>query len=177
MRIVVKRIPIEITDLGMELYAQIEIEEILLKSYPPIQKTILKFITDFTVPRFGNYSIKIKNDDAVIKCYVGNTLGTFIQEDAGERTVAEWHKVITRSEKHGRDNPLCCEIISHCQKANKIKDEAEAEANRKIAESLTPELIEKQKIDKWNGEVPKIQGNNTSTIVDTRDMTADENAE
>lgn len=55
--------------------------------------------------------------------------------------------------------------------------DTEAEANRKIAESLTPELIEKQKIDKWNGEVPKIQGSNTSTIVDTRDMTADENAE
>lgn len=61
--------------------------------------------------------------------------------------------------------------------AIKIKAEAEAEANRKIAESLTPELIEKQKIDKWNGEVPKIQGGNASTIVDTRDMTADENAE
>jgi len=61
--------------------------------------------------------------------------------------------------------------------AIKIKAEAEAEANRKIAESLTPELIEKQKIDKWNGEVPKIQGGNTSTIVDTRDMTADEHAE
>lgn len=61
--------------------------------------------------------------------------------------------------------------------AIEIKAEAESEANRKIAESLTPELIEKQKIDKWNGEVPKIQGNNTSTIVDTRDMTTDENAE
>nr|DAE13540.1 MAG TPA: hypothetical protein [Siphoviridae sp. ctVif31] len=34
-----------------------------------------------------------------------------------------------------------------------------------------------KKIDKWNGEVPKIQGGNTSTIVDTRDMTAYENAE
>ena len=33
--------------------------------------------------------------------------------------------------------------------AIKIKADAEAEANRKIAESLTPELIEKQKIDKW----------------------------
>ena len=60
--------------------------------------------------------------------------------------------------------------------AIKIKAEAEAEANIKIAESLTPELIEKQKIDKWNGEVPKIQGSNTSTIVDTRDMTTDGNA-
>lgn len=122
MRIVVKRIPIEIIELGIETYAQIDIEEILLTSYPPIQKTILKFITDFTVPRIGNYSIKIKNDDAVIKCYVGNTLGTFIQKDASERTVDEWYKVITRSEKHGRDNPLCVEIISHCQKANKMPE-------------------------------------------------------
>ncbi|RHG20100.1 prohibitin family protein [Blautia obeum] len=55
--------------------------------------------------------------------------------------------------------------------AVKIKAQAEAEANKEIAESLTPELIEKQKIDKWNGEVPKIQGSDTSTIVDTRDMT------
>lgn len=29
-------VPIEIIDLGMELYAKIEIEEILLTSYPPI---------------------------------------------------------------------------------------------------------------------------------------------
>lgn len=43
--------------------------------------------------------------------------------------------------------------------------EAEAEANRKIAESLTPELIEKLKIEKWNGDVPQVQGSD-STIVD-----------
>ena len=47
-------VPIEIVDLGIETYAQIEIEQILLTSYPPIEKTILKFITDFTVSRFGN---------------------------------------------------------------------------------------------------------------------------
>nr|DAG73422.1 MAG TPA: hypothetical protein [Caudoviricetes sp.]DAM59113.1 MAG TPA: hypothetical protein [Caudoviricetes sp.] len=115
-------VPIEIVDLGIETYAQIEIEKILLTSYPPIEKTILKFITDFTMPRFGNYSIKIKNDDAVIKCYVVNTLGTFIQKDASERTVAEWLKVISRSEKYGRDNPLNCQILpsSSCQDADKI---------------------------------------------------------
>nr|DAM47836.1 MAG TPA: hypothetical protein [Caudoviricetes sp.] len=43
MRIVVKRIPIEIIELGIETYAQIDIEEILLTSYPPITKTVLKF--------------------------------------------------------------------------------------------------------------------------------------
>ena len=35
-------VPIEIVDLGIETYAQIEIEEILLTSYPPIQKNYFK---------------------------------------------------------------------------------------------------------------------------------------
>lgn len=34
----------------------------------------------------------------MIKCYRGNTLNTFIQKDAGERTVDEWREVISRSE-------------------------------------------------------------------------------
>lgn len=98
MRIVVKRIPIEIIELGVETYAQIDIEEILLISYPPITKTVLKFYTEYIAFEFQKeYSVKIKNDDAVIKCYRGNTLNTFIQKDAGERTVAEWRKVISRS--------------------------------------------------------------------------------
>ena len=49
--------------------------------------------------------------------------------------------------------------------AQKIASEAEAEANRKIAQSLTPELIEKIKYEQWNGELPKVQGD-TATIVD-----------
>lgn len=48
--------------------------------------------------------------------------------------------------------------------AKLIAAEAEAEANRKIAESLTPELIERQKIEKWNGDVPQVQGSGTPII-------------
>lgn len=45
--------------------------------------------------------------------------------------------------------------------------EAEAEANRKIAESLTPELIDKMMYEKWNGELPKISsGDSASMIID-----------
>lgn len=51
--------------------------------------------------------------------------------------------------------------------AKKIAAEAEAEANRKIAESLTPELIEKIKYEQWNGELPQVQGTNSS-IIDVR---------
>ena len=49
-----------------------------------------------------------------------------------------------------------------------IKAEAEAEANRKIAESLTPELIEKIKYERWNGELPQVQGSGTP-IIDIRE--------
>ena len=42
--------------------------------------------------------------------------------------------------------------------ATRIKAKAEAEANKLIAESLTPELIENNKIDKWSGNVPTVSG-------------------
>lgn len=48
--------------------------------------------------------------------------------------------------------------------AKRIAAEAEAEANRKIAASLTPELIEKIKYEQWNGDVPQVQGNVTPII-------------
>ena len=49
--------------------------------------------------------------------------------------------------------------------AEMIAAEAQAEANRKIAASLTPELIEKIKYEQWNGELPTVQGD-TAAIVD-----------
>lgn len=42
--------------------------------------------------------------------------------------------------------------------AKKIESDAEAEANRKIAESLTPEIIEYKKTNKWNGQLPTYLG-------------------
>ena len=58
-------------------------------------------------------------------------------------------------------------IISKAEaeaEAQRIAAEAEADANKKIAESLTPELIEKQKIEKWKGDVPQVQGFATPII-------------
>lgn len=55
-------------------------------------------------------------------------------------------------------------------KVLQIAAEAEAEANRKIAESLTPELLQLQIMEaytnKWNGDVPMIQGSDTAQIMD-----------
>ena len=48
--------------------------------------------------------------------------------------------------------------------AIRIKAEAEAEANRLISESLTSELLQLEQINKWNGDVPQVQGNSTPII-------------
>lgn len=50
--------------------------------------------------------------------------------------------------------------------ALKIAAEAEADANRKVAASLTPELIEKIKYEQWNGELSKVTGSNSIISID-----------
>ena len=42
-----------------------------------------------------------------------------------------------------------------------ISADAEAKANREIAASLTPELIEMHKYDRWNGQMPNVTGSDS----------------
>lgn len=49
--------------------------------------------------------------------------------------------------------------------AKVIAAEAEANANKQIANSLTPELLEKIKYERWNGQMPTVQGSG-ATIID-----------
>lgn len=53
--------------------------------------------------------------------------------------------------------------------AELIKAQAEAEANKLIAQSLTPELNERLKLEKWNGQLPTVSGGDSGIIVDTRE--------
>ena len=50
-----------------------------------------------------------------------------------------------------------------------ISANAEAEANRIVSESLTEQLIEQQKIEKWNGELPTVMGSDSTVIKDIDD--------
>lgn len=50
--------------------------------------------------------------------------------------------------------------------ATKIAAEAEAQANREIAASLTPDLIEKIKYEKWDGKVSTVTGGSPIVRVD-----------
>ncbi len=70
-----------------------------------------------------------------------------------EKEVAEINAEKARIEAQGKAD------------AKLISAKATAEANREIARSLTPELLESQKISKWKGVVPQVQGAG-ATIVD-----------
>lgn len=48
----------------------------------------------------------------------------------------------------------------------RIAAEAEAEANREIAASLTPELIEKIKYEQWDGKMPTVSGSGAIVSID-----------
>lgn len=48
--------------------------------------------------------------------------------------------------------------------AVRIAAQAEAEANREIAMSLTPELIEKIKMERWDGKMPTVTGDTTPIV-------------
>ena len=49
--------------------------------------------------------------------------------------------------------------------ATRIKAEADAAANKMIAESLTDELIQKIKFERWDGKLPTIQGDSTGSFI------------
>jgi prohibitin 1 len=40
----------------------------------------------------------------------------------------------------------------------RAKAEAEAEANRLLTQSLTPQLMEYRKLEKWDGKLPQVTG-------------------
>ena len=48
-----------------------------------------------------------------------------------------------------------------------VKAQAQAQANQKLAESLTPNLVEYEKIKKWDGKMPQVSGG--SAIIDFRE--------
>ncbi|MBO4376138.1 MAG: hypothetical protein IKY04_04605 [Lachnospiraceae bacterium] len=56
--------------------------------------------------------------------------------------------------------------------ALKVQAEAEAEANKLLEESLTPNVLKNRTIEKWNGQLPKVQGAD-GTIIDIGDVTND----
>jgi regulator of protease activity HflC (stomatin/prohibitin superfamily) len=59
-------------------------------------------------------------------------------------------------------------------KANAALIEARAEAERQelLRKTITPELVQWQAIQKWNGQLPTVTGEGSSTLIDVRSITS-----
>lgn len=66
-------------------------------------------------------------------------------------------------------------IVAEGEAAKKlIEANATAKSNEIIRKSITPELIQKQTIDTWNGVLPTVQGEGTSAIINMPEVKAEE---
>ncbi|MCL2301393.1 MAG: prohibitin family protein [Firmicutes bacterium] len=85
-----------------------------------------------------------------------------------EKQVAQQQLIRVRTEEEQRvvKAEAAAKAAESEAQAILVKAEAQAEANRKLAESLTPNLVEYEKIQKWDGKLPQVSG--SSAIVDFR---------
>lgn len=73
------------------------------------------------------------------------------------------------AEATGRANALKAQAEGEAQ-ALLTRAKAEAEANRVLAQSLSPELIRYQQIQRWDGRLPVFSGNNVTPLIDATDI-------
>jgi len=65
----------------------------------------------------------------------------------------------------GQANALKAQAEGEAQ-ATLTRAKAQAEANRQLAESVTPELIRYQQIQRWDGKLPVFSGGNATPLID-----------
>lgn len=78
-----------------------------------------------------------------------------------QQSAAQAEAKVAQSEAEGRQSVATADAEA---KSITVVAEAQASANRKLAESLTPGLIELKRIEKWNGVLPQVSGGNTPFI-------------
>ena len=130
-------------------------------------------LTEKLKDRFAQYGIVIDNV-ALADVRPDEETDKAIKEKIKAQEALETAKVTAEKDKveANRDKEVA-EINAEKAKieaqgkadARKIEAEGEAAANKMISDSLSDKLIENKKIDKWKGDVPKVQGSN-ATIVD-----------
>lgn len=96
-------------------------------------------------------------------------------EDSYNKAIADKQKAQLEAEKQGIQNKKAIEKAEADAKvkikaaeanaqAKKIAANAEAESNEKINKSLSGNILKNKLYDKWNGELPKVEGSNGSLI-------------
>lgn len=143
------------------------IEEIKVK-----KTDIMDVVTETVTTHFKEYGITITvlgMKEGI--SYENPEIQIAIDEKASSEQKIETQKNLNEVALSQAQAQADAEIIAAQSKAEtvRIAAEAEAEANRKIAESLTPELIELKRNEKWDGKLSVISGA-SGVIADVGDI-------
>lgn len=145
-----------------------------------IEKTAKEMIQNALNTKYGNQIINIVSvtigninfsdayNEAIEKkaqARLASETAEYTNQQATQQAQAEAEQKRIQAEAEAEAKKIKAEGDAE---ALRIRADAEAEANAKIAESLTPELIEEMKIEKWNGELPILSEG--SAIIDFRTL-------
>ena len=108
-------------------------------------------LTDYLDEKFDKYGITISNVSLINLTVDDDTMRVINDKIAAQQNAEKQ----TAIDKAAADATV---------KKTQAQAQAEAKANDKVAKSLTPELVEKIKIDKWNGQLPHVEGGATPIV-------------
>lgn len=129
-------------------------------------------LSDYLADKFNPYGITVSNV-SLINITVDEETQKAINAKITAQQNAETQAINNQTEIDKAEAEAKVKLTNAQAEADaaKIKAEAKAEANKKLAASITKELIENNKIDKWNGELPEYMGDGLSLILNNSSTT------
>lgn len=135
-------------------------------------------LSDYLADKFNPYGITVSNV-SLINITVDEETQKAINAKITAQQNAETQAINNQTEIDKAEAEAKVKLTNAQAEADaaKIKAEAKAEANKKLAASITKELIENNKIDKWNGELPEYMGDGLSLILNNGSTTEEKTEE
>lgn len=151
------------------------VETVTNRSY--IEPAIVVKLQEALDEKYGEYTISVKtvvvNDMDFEESYNQAISEKSIAAQNQQRQAIENETAIARAQANKQVEIANAEAAAEAKKiaaqgeaeALLISAEAQAEANRKLAESITSDIINNKIIEKWDGKMPVVTGD-TGTIID-----------
>lgn len=156
-----------------EVIARYKVSDILGEKKAAVNGEITKYLSE----KFNTYGITISNVSLINITVDKNTQKAInakitAQQNAETQAInnqtaidkaeADKKVAVTQAQAEADKKKIAAEAEAE---AIHIQAEAEAEANAKISKSLSDKLIENNKIEKWNGQLPTYSGEGMSMIL------------
>lgn len=145
-----------------EVVSKYKVSDIIGEKRSDINSALTNYISD----KFKDYGIIVDNV-SLIDVSVDKNTQKAINEKIKAQQNAETQAINnnTNIEKAKADADVKLKQAQAEADATKIKAEAQAEANKKLSQSITKELIENNKISKWNGQMPTYMSNGKDSLI------------